>query len=136
MTTNHIGNPCDDFGSLYPKGYNDTQKERYETTNDFVGTNADAFDIVKLLNLDGEGGLVHGGRLMRKLEELLGGDRRIEELSLRYHAVATDIGEQKEVWIRQGSLLEAIRDSIAIPMLFEPVRKNGMRLVDGGVLNL
>ena len=115
------------IGAFYAAGRLDAYAKWVQTL--------DAFDIVKLLDLDGEGGLVHGGRLMRKLEELLEGDRRIEDLPLRYHAVATDIGEQKEVWIRQGSLLEAVRASIAIPMLFEPVRKNGMRLVDGGVLN-
>jgi NTE family protein len=95
----------------------------------------DAFDIIGLLDFDGEGGLVEGSKLLGKLEEIMGGDKKIEHLPLPFTAVATDIDEEKEVWIQKGSLIEAIRASIAIPMLFAPYRKEGKRLVDGGVLN-
>ena len=94
----------------------------------------DPFDIVKLLDLQGEGGMVSGKRLMQKLGTLLG-DVKIEDLPIKYTAVAADIENEKEVWINSGSLLEAIRASISIPIFFAPVEKEGKKLVDGGVLN-
>jgi NTE family protein len=95
----------------------------------------DAFDIVGLLDFDGEDGLIKGTKLMGELAALMGGDKAIESLPIPFTAVATDIDEEKEVWIRKGSLIEAVRASIAIPMLFAPFFKDGKRLVDGGVLN-
>jgi len=95
----------------------------------------DAFDIVSLLDFDGEGGLVEGKRLMRELTRILGGDIAIETLPIPYTAVASDIDEEKEVWLQKGSLINAIRASIAIPIFFAPFQLEGKRLVDGGVLN-
>jgi len=63
------------------------------------------------------------------------GDTKIEDLPIKYTAVSTDIVRKKEVWFQQGSLLEAIRASIAIPSVFTPVTKENMVLVDGGALN-
>ncbi len=91
-------------------------------------------DIVKLLDLQGEGGLVDGKKLMQKLQELLG-DVAIEELPISYTAVAADIDNEKEVWLSSGALIDAIRASISIPIFFAPVEKEGKKLVDGGVLN-
>ncbi len=94
----------------------------------------DPFDIVKLLDIKGEGGIVSGKKLMEELQKLLG-TVNIEEISINYTAVAADIANEKEVWITSGSLLEAIRASISIPVFFAPVEKEGSLLVDGGVLN-
>ncbi|MEA1987647.1 MAG: patatin-like phospholipase family protein, partial [Pseudomonadota bacterium] len=52
-----------------------------------------------------------------------------------FTAVATDIENEKEVWLQKGSLLDAIRASIALPMIFTPFHQNGLTLIDGGVLN-
>jgi len=49
--------------------------------------------------------------------------------------VATDVGNQREIWIKSGKLFDAIRASISIPLLFTPFRKRGIDLIDGGVLN-
>lgn len=95
----------------------------------------DVLDMLKLLDLKGSGGLVSGDALMEKLEEIIGGDRLIEELDLKFTAVTTDIDEEKEIWINQDSLLNAIRASISIPLFFTPYKYKGMLLVDGGVLN-
>ena len=80
------------------------------------------------------GGLIEGRRLM----ELLGrrvGEVRIESLPVAYGAVATRLDSGREVWLREGSLLEAVRASIAFPGLFTPVRRDGTWLVDGGMVN-
>lgn len=79
-------------------------------------------------------GLVKGNRFMRELKRIIP-DVAIESLPLPYTALATDIAHDEEVKFTQGSLLEAIRASISIPMLFRPVRKEDKVLVDGGILN-
>lgn len=79
-------------------------------------------------------GLVKGNRFIRELGRIIP-DVSIESLPLPYTALATDIAHDEEVRFVQGSLLEAIRASMSIPMLFCPVRKNGRVLVDGGILN-
>ncbi|NPA65955.1 MAG: serine protease [Epsilonproteobacteria bacterium] len=94
-----------------------------------------AFDIISLLDFDGESGLVSGKRLMNSLEEILSEDIDIQELFIKYTAVASDINEEKEVWLQSGSLLDAIRASISIPIFFAPYTIDGKVLVDGGVLN-
>jgi NTE family protein len=61
--------------------------------------------------------------------------RNFEELPIPYCCVAMDIISGKEVVLRKGYLPEAMRASMAIPTLFEPVRHDSMLLVDGGVIN-
>ena len=92
-------------------------------------------DIVKLLDLSwSKGGLVKGDKIINTLIELVG-DVVIEDLPVAFTAVATDILHGKEVWINSGSLFEAIRASISLPLFFTPFRHNGTDLIDGGVLN-
>lgn len=94
----------------------------------------DTLDMIKLLDLKGTGGLVSGETLMEKMKELIG-DPLIEELPIKYTAVASDIKEEKEIWINRGSLLQAVRASISIPLFFTPHQHIGRLLIDGGVLN-
>jgi NTE family protein len=92
-------------------------------------------DMFSLLDLAfGTTGLFKGDRLMGVLKELVG-DHVIEELPIGYTAVATDLREQREIWLNKGSLFDAIRASIAIPTVFTPHVYLGRVLVDGGLLN-
>ncbi|TRZ49516.1 serine protease [bacterium] len=92
-------------------------------------------DIVTLLDLSWEkSGLVRGDKLINTLIKLVGA-QLIEDLPFAYTAVATDIKGQKEIWIKSGSLFDAMRASFAIPLLFTPFKYKGVDLVDGGVLN-
>lgn len=92
-------------------------------------------DIVKLLDLSwGENGIVKGDKIINTLVDLVG-DKTIEELPIPFTAVAADIENEKEVWINEGRLFDAIRASISLPMFFTPVRYNQTHLIDGGVLN-
>ena len=72
--------------------------------------------------------------IIEVLKELVG-DRRIEELPIEYTAVAADVKREKEVWLKRGSLFDAIRASIALPLFFKPFEINGTKLLDGGILN-
>lgn len=77
-------------------------------------------------------GLLKGNRVMKKIAEIVP-DRRIEELRIPYTATATDLRTGREVVFRQGSLHEAIRASISLPLFFRPFLKEGQAMVDGGV---
>lgn len=92
-------------------------------------------DIFTLLDLSWEkSGLVRGDKIINTLIKLVG-EKRIEDLPFPYTAVAADIVNQKEVWIKSGSLFDAMRASFAIPLLFTPFKYKGVDLVDGGILN-
>jgi len=114
------------IGGFYAAGKLDIYTEWLKTL--------DTFDMFKLLDFKGTGGLVSGFTLMQKLEELTG-DYNIEELPIKFTAVATDINGEKEVWINTGSLLSAMRASISLPLFFTPHFHNGKLLLDGGILN-
>ncbi len=95
----------------------------------------DALDVASLIDLSFSArGVMRGEKIFAKLREIMG-EHRIEELPIRYTAVATDVNRKKEIWFQRGDLLEAIRASIAIPSIFTPVETEGMLLVDGGALN-
>ncbi|MGO9317234.1 MAG: patatin-like phospholipase family protein [Terracidiphilus sp.] len=92
-------------------------------------------DVLTLLDLSWDkSGLVRGEKIINTLKGLIG-EQLIENLPIAFTAVATDLGSQKEVWIRSGSLFDAMRASFAIPLFFTPFRLKGLDLVDGGVLN-
>ena len=92
-------------------------------------------DMFSLLDLAfGWKGLFKGDRLMGVLKELVG-EHVIEDLPIGFTAVATDLLEQREIWLNKGPLFDAIRASIAIPTVFTPHIYLGRVLVDGGLLN-
>lgn len=98
-------------------------------------TALDKGDVLRLLDPNlGFSGLFKGARIIDTLRELLG-DRDIEDLPISFTAVATDVEEQKEVWLSRGPLFDAIRASIAVPLVFTPHRVNGRRLLDGSLVN-
>ena len=79
-------------------------------------------------------GLFKGERIMGVLRELIG-DFSIEDLPVSFTAVATDLGSGEEVWLRKGKLFDAIRASIATPLIFTPFEYGGRKLLDGGLVN-
>ncbi len=79
-------------------------------------------------------GLVEGERISGYLRETLA-DPKIEDLQIPFIAVATDLKTGKEVWLREGSLIDAVRASISLPGIFTPCGRNGQWLVDGGLVN-
>lgn len=78
--------------------------------------------------------LVKGTRIIEAIMEFVP-DMLIEDLPIPFCAVATDWKAGHEVVFREGSLFEAIRASISLPSFYEPVRRDGMILIDGGVTN-
>jgi NTE family protein len=82
----------------------------------------------------GGSGLIGGGRLANRLEESIG-ETLIEDLPIRFAAIATEIGTGHEVWLTRGSLSLAVRASYALPGIFPPVHLGGRWLVDGALVN-
>jgi NTE family protein len=79
-------------------------------------------------------GLVEGEKISGYLRGVLS-DPRIEDLRIPFVAVATDLKTGKEVWIREGSLIDAVRASMSLPGIFTPSGRNGQWLLDGGLVN-
>ena len=115
------------IGGIYAAGQLDTYTEWVRAL--------EQSDVLQLLDLSfGSSGLFKGERIIQTLRDLVG-DYSIEDLPLSFTAVATDLDAEKEVWLSDGPLFDALRASIAIPTLFTPFLYKGRRLVDGGLLD-
>ena len=115
------------IGGVYATGKLETFREWMKT-----------IDRRKMLELtDFSFSLSHiakGTRIIEAIMEFVP-DVLIEDLPIPYCAVATDWKAGREVVFRKGSLFEAIRASISLPAFYEPVHRDGMILIDGGVTN-
>ncbi len=56
-----------------------------------------------------------------------------DALPIPFRAVATDINDRTTVVLRRGDLAQAVRASIALPLLFSPVQIGSHMLADGGL---
>lgn len=86
------------------------------------------------INLLSGNSLVKGERIIEELMKVVP-DRPIEQLNIPCSIVATDMIHSDEVVFRTGSLFEAVRASISIPLFFKPVQMGERLLIDGGILN-
>ena len=91
-------------------------------------------DVMSFMDFSSGGGLLKGEKLMRFFRSQFT-DRDFESLQTPFAAVATALHTGEEVWLREGSVVEAVRASIALPGLFTPVWHGGRLLVDGGLVN-
>lgn len=95
----------------------------------------DKMKVFKLVDFSfSSNGLVKGDKVLNAIKEFVP-DTKIEDLKINYTATAADIANHKEIVYKSGSIYEAIRASIAIPMVITPVINNDSVIVDGGVLN-
>ena len=91
--------------------------------------------VVRLMDLTWRpGGLIRGQRLFNLFQGTFK-DADISELHMPFGAVATELASGRELWLRQGKVLEAVRASCAMPGLFTPVIRAGVVVVDGGLVN-
>jgi len=82
----------------------------------------------------GGSGLIGGGRLAKELHDSIG-TTLIEDLPVRFAAIATEVGTGHEIWLTRGSLSLALRASYALPGVFPPVHVGKRWLVDGALVN-
>jgi NTE family protein len=114
-------------GGIYAAGHLQEYKEWM-----FSLTKKGVFDLLDFTFA--KQGFVKGEKLFAKHIEVTGNES-IEEFSIPFTAVATDMRHHKEVHFKKGDLYKALRASVSIPGFFIPVVEDGKVLVDGGVLN-
>ena len=92
-------------------------------------------DVFGFMDFNLTGGMLKGEKLIAFWRRNFA-DFDIESSPMLFGAVATDLHSGAEVWLRHGSIADAVRASIALPGLFTPVaRADGRLLVDGGIVN-
>ncbi len=95
----------------------------------------DKFDVFSLVDFTlSSSGIIKADKVLNEIRKFIP-DRNIEDLPIPFTAVATDIRNKKEICFTSGSLYQAIRASISIPMVVTPSHVDGLLLVDGGIIN-
>lgn len=114
-------------GAIYACG-------RLEELADWA-TDLNWWEIVRLSDARlQKGGFISGEKLMEFLRRFIHREN-IEKLSVQYGAVATDLVSGQEHWFREGSLINAVRASIALPGVLTPVMLENRWYIDGGLVN-
>jgi NTE family protein len=90
--------------------------------------------VLRLLDIKFSGGLLGGKKVLDVFAHQFN-ERTILDLQKPFAAVATELDTGREVWMQDGSIVDAVRASIAIPGIFQPVYHDGVWLVDGGLAN-
>lgn len=90
--------------------------------------------VLSFMDFNLGGGMLKGERLVAFFRDHFD-DRPLEALTTPFAAVATALHTGDEVWLRHGSVADAVRASFALPGLFTPVWRDGRVLVDGGLVN-
>lgn len=80
-------------------------------------------------------GVLSGKAAERTITSLIGGDKNIENLPIKFAAVSVDLNEGQEYVFESGSMVKAMRCSMSVPGVFIPVKVDDKLMVDGGVLN-
>jgi NTE family protein len=115
------------IGGMYAAGKLAEYKEWMQTI--------DKRKILSLLDLSFSlDHLVKGNKIIEAMKEIVP-DVKIEDLPIPFKAVATNWENGEEVVFSSGSLYEAIRASISMPLFFGPVKRGGTTFVDGGIIN-
>ncbi|MCX7175170.1 MAG: patatin-like phospholipase RssA [Proteobacteria bacterium] len=91
-------------------------------------------DVLGLLDISFNGGLIKGEKLIDFIRHRFV-DHEFDTLEKPFACVATDLESGREIWLREGSVAEAVRASIAMPGLFRPSLRDGRLLVDGALVN-
>ena len=85
------------------------------------------------IRLNGSG-LIGGEKLATRLEAACG-RTLIENLPIKFAAVATEVRTGHEIWLTRGRVVDAMRASYALPGIFSPVLIGDRWLVDGALVN-
>lgn len=115
------------IGGMYASEKNVSKIE--EQINDFTRMKG-----ISLIDFTMRGGILKGIKVENYFNEIIKDDT-IESLSIPFAAVATDFNTAQPVVFRKGSVVKAIRASIAVPGIFQPLKYHNHLLADGGLVN-
>lgn len=73
--------------------------------------------------------------LRRTIDDMLEDQQDFEDLSIEFQCVATEMDSAMAHWFTSGPLAPAILASTALPAVYPPVTVDGVRYVDGGVVD-
>jgi len=93
------------------------------------------YNFFRFLDFKISGGGLFGSNRLHEIMESNFGDKSFDDLKTPFKAVSCELRSGHEVWLEEGSLVEAIRASFALPGVFEPVCHEGRWLVDGALVN-
>ncbi|MBP6785964.1 MAG: patatin-like phospholipase family protein [Candidatus Promineofilum sp.] len=118
-------------GALYAAGV------PIATVKEEVGRLSSLKEQLKLVdvNLSAAGLSLGGRRIYNVMADLLGPELTFADLRLPLAMASVDIRSGREVVLQGGLVIDAVRASISVPGIFEPVNLGDYRLVDGGVLD-
>ena len=118
------------IGALVGAAYAAGELDRFEQWALGLGFS----EVIAYMDVSLGSGLIKGERL-REFFRRQFADRPVGDLAIPFASVATSLHTGAEVWLREGSTVDAVRASIALPGLFAPVPCEGSVLVDGGLVN-
>lgn len=113
------------IGTFY--GANDDISKLYKIATGFRRKYYLDFTVPKM-------GFISGNRV-KELIRIFTKGKKLEELRLPVHVVATDLLTGEKVVFKDGPIHDAVRASISIPGIFVPERVGGRLLIDGGVVD-
>jgi len=117
-------------GAMHAVGLSPEQMEAEATKRGDIG------QIFKLVDLQLVGsGLLGGKRIKKMIVEMLGVETTFADLRLPFAVIATDYNSGREVVLKDGNLADAVRATMSVPGVFEPIEIGGYKLLDGGVLD-
>lgn len=91
--------------------------------------------LLKLIDLTiPKFGIFTGRRITKLLANRLG-DLTFRDLKIPLKVTACNYARRELVILDEGSVVRAVRASVSIPAIFEPVKVRGHWLIDGGVLD-
>jgi len=90
--------------------------------------------LLDLIAPTGKRGGLFETRKIRKLLERYIGNPDFSDLKIPFRCIAVDMISQEVVEFAQGKVLDGVVASSSIPAIFKPTEREGMRLVDGGIL--
>jgi len=146
-------------GSLYAAGYNAAALDSMFCQQEWLGLMTDrrsdlgnepykvkdgvtyifGFPVMGDLNRDDIGGfgVMRGEKVEHLIDSMVQrkGCRDFSSLRIPFSCVAADFRQAREVVLNQGKLSTCVRASMSIPGIFKPVNYDGIKLVDGGMLN-
>ena len=134
------------LGDTYPRAYDALRQKDYQMRFPVsLSFGRDNLDLFGRKEQEGEsvrgivpGGIVQGQNVSNLFSSLLPGfedERDFLTLPIPFVCIATDVvTASPKVW-HSGKLGDALRSTMSIPGLFAPYRKDGMILMDGGMIN-
>lgn len=116
------------IGGAYAAGMSAVEMEE-------VALSMRSWRLLSLADIGRSGYALMNGSRVGKLIRTLVGEKSFADARLRFACVAVDMAAAEQVVLSDGDLASAIRASIATPLIFAPVSRQGRLLVDGAVLN-